>query len=349
MIVDEYVEPAVLTGFVREVPTPSGLFLNRFLPDRNIGNVEAAIEQMTKTNRVAQFRSWDTETPIAERDTFRRSKVKLPPLGNKLPIGEEETLMLERARTGGDNRNAYVEAIYNDAERLTQYVHNRMELARADVLVDGSFKLVGENGLWIEADFGVPSGNLVTAATVWSDHTNATPLQEYGAWVNHYVDVNGEKPGWAVTSTTVVNNMLLSDEIRALFYRGDSIGGTGPNLITPAQLNQVFQAYGYPPIVTYDTRLNVNGTDQRAIPQDRFILLPSDPASLGYTAWGICAEALQLGTGQNPSLSFEQLPGLCGVTLLEGDPVRRWTKVTAVGMPILTNPNRLMVADVLTS
>jgi hypothetical protein len=32
--------------------------------------------------------------------------------------------------------------------------------------------------------------------------------------------------------------------------------------------------------------------------------------------------------------------------LKEGDPLRIWTKVGAVGMPMLTDPRRLVVADV---
>jgi hypothetical protein len=345
-IVDDYIEPAVLTGFIREVPTPYSLFLNRFLPDRQIGDIEAAIEQLTRTNRAAQFRAWDTETPVSKRDTFRRDKVKLPPLGVKLPIGEHERLMLERVRSGGDNRNSYVQAIYNDAEQLTREVRNRMEIARGDVLVDGKFTLAGENGLTIEADFGLDPSHLVNAATPWGTVASATPLLDMKAWIDLYVDEVGEKPGFMLTSNTVVNNLLLNAEIRALFYRGQTLAGT-PDLITQAQLNQVLQAYGLPEIIEYNTKIEVNGSSQRVIPEDKVIFLPSDPASLGYTAWGITAESLELASGQNPSLEFEELPGLVGVVLKEGDPVRVWTKVGAVGMPLITDPRRLLVADVL--
>lgn len=346
MIVDDYIEPAVLTGFVREVPYPYQLVLNQYLPDRNIGDIEAAFDQVTRTNRAAQFRAWDTETPVSQRQSFQRSKVMLPPLGTKLPIGEYERLMLERIRTGGDNRNGYVEAIYNDAEQLTREVFNRMELARGDVLMDGKFTLTGENGLTIEADFGVPAGNLVDAATLWSDHTNATPLQDLKAWVEAYLDLNGEKPATMLTSTQVVNNLLLSGEIRELFYRGDAVTG-GPNLLTMAQLNTVLQAYGLPAIETYDTKIEVEGVNTRVVAQEKVLLLPADRASLGFTAWGITAESLELANGQNPSLAFQDLPGLVGVVLKEGDPLRVWTKVGAVGMPMLTNPRKLFVADVL--
>ncbi len=342
-IVDDYIEPAVLTGYVRAVPTPYNLVLNRYLPDRNIGDIEAAIDQITRVNRAAQFRAWDTETPISVRDRFQRSRVKLPSLGVKLGIGEYERLMLERVRTGGDNRNAYVQAIYDDAAQLSREVRNRMELARGDVLDDGKFTLPDENGLTLEANFGVDPSHLVSAATVWTDHADATPLQDIKSWVDLYVDETGEKPGAVLTSNTVVSNLLLCAEIRELLT---TPYGT-PNLVTLPQLSQILQAYGLPRIEEYNTKIEVNGSNTRIIPEDRTLFLPEDPNSLGFTAWGVTAEALELAAGQNPSLEFEELPGLVGVVLKEGDPLRVWTKVVATGMPLITDPRRLVVADVL--
>lgn len=346
MIIDDFVDPVVLTGFVRNVPYPYQLMLNQVLPDRQIGDVEAAIDQVYRTNRAAMFRAWDTETPIGQRDKFERRKITMPPLGQKTPIGEQERLMLERVRTGGDNRDGYIQAIYDDAEINTRAIYNRMELARGDVLVDGKFTLSGENGLFIEADYGVDPSHLVTAGTLWSDHANATPLTDLKTWVDLYLDETGERPGRFLTSTKVVNNLLLSGEIRDLFNRGTTLTG-GPNLLTPGQLSQVLQAYGFPAFETYDTKIDVNGTGTRVIPEDRLLMLPADPGSLGFTAWGVTAEALELATGQNPGLLFTDLPGLVGVVMKEGDPLRVWTKVGAVGMPIITDPRRIVVADVL--
>lgn len=347
MIVDDFILPAVLTGFVREVPSPYNLILNQFLPDRQINDIEAALDQVTRTNRAAKFRSWDAEVAVGQRDSFQRSRVKIPPLGMKLPIGEYERLMLERIRTGGDNRDAYVEAIYDDADSLTKSIYNRVELARGDVLVDGKFTLTDENGLTLEADFGVDASNIVSAATAWTDHTNATILANLKTWIDHYVDMNGERPGYMLTSNTVINNMVLSAELRDLFRNSSQILAGTPNLITPGQVNQVLQAYSYPPIVEYNTKIEVDGANTRVIPDDKVIFLPSDPNQLGYTAWGITAEALELASGQNPGLAFNQLPGIVGVVMKDGDPVRTWTKVGATSMPIIANPRLLMVADVL--
>lgn len=342
MILDEYIEPAALTGFVREVPAPALLTLNRFLPDRNIGDIEAALDSVTRTNRSAKFRAYDAETPIGRRDQFESKRVKLPPLGQKLPIGEYERLTLERIRTGGDNRAGIINAIYDDAENNTRAVYNRMELARGDVLADGKFTLTGENGLTIEADFGLDVSHVVTAGTVWTDNA-ASPLTDLRAWVSTYVADTGERPGYMLVSDAVMSALLLSEEIRQL---ASTIAGT-PALMTDAQLGQVMGAFRLPQLVPYDTLLDVDGVATRVIAEERVIFLPNDPASLGFTAWGITAEALELAGGQNPSLEFNQLPGLTGVVLKEGDPVRVWTKVGAVGMPVITDPRRLMVADVL--
>lgn len=346
MIIDDIIEPAVLTGFVREVPQPANLILDRFLPNRQINDIEAAMDQVTRTNRAAKYRAWDAETPIGQRDSFRRSKVKIPPLGIKRVVGEEERLMLQRISSGGDNRFGYIQAIYDDAELGVREIYNRVEIARADVLLDGKFTLTNEHGLTIEADFGLDPSHLVNAATVWSDSTNADILQDLKAWVDLYVDETGERPGFMLTSNTVVNNMLLSAQIRALFYRGQTLSGT-PELITQQQLNQVLAAYGYPPIVEYNTKIDVDGSSARLIPEDKVVFLPSDPASLGWTAWGITAEALELAQGSNPSLAFNELPGITGVVMREGDPVRTWTRVGATAMPVISDPRRLLVADVL--
>ncbi len=342
MIVDDFIEPAALTGFVREVPIPAALTLNRFLPDRNIGDIEAALDSVTRTNRSAKFRAYDAETPIGRRDQFESKRVKLPPLGQKLPIGEYERLTLERIRTGGDNRAGIIDAIYNDAESNTRAVYNRMELARGDVLADGKFTLTGENGLTIEADFGLDPSHVVSAGVQWDDN-NSSPLTDLRAWVSTYVRDTGERPAYMVVSDAVMSSLLLSEEIRGL---GATLAGV-PSLMTDQQLTQVLSAFRLPQIVPYDTLLDVDGTSTRVLAEGRVIFLPADPASLGFTAWGITAEALELAGGQNPSLEFNNLPGLCGVVLKEGDPVRIWTKVGAVGMPVITDPRRLMVADVL--
>jgi hypothetical protein len=343
LIIDDIVTPAELTGYVREVPAPANLLLERFLPNRQIRNIKAAITEVQRTNRAAKFRSWDTETPIGKRDTFSSREVRFPPLGQKLPVGEQEELELEMARTGGDNRSALVEAIYDDADNNVRSIYNRMELARGDVLSDGKFTL-RENGLVLEADFGLAGNHLVAPAIEWDDPETSKPLSDLRPWIQRYVLDTGERPGYMVASETVIGQMQMSLEVR----QAAAGAGSVQPFVTDEALAQLMRVHRYPQIVPYDCLIDVDDVTTRAIAENKVVFLPADPSSLGFTAWGITAEALMLTRGQNPSLEFEQTPGLAGVVMLEGDPPRRWSKVSAVGMPMITDARRLMVATVYT-
>jgi hypothetical protein len=76
------------------------------------------------------------------------------------------------------------------------------------------------------------------------------------------------------------------------------------------------------------------------------IFVPPEGQRLGYTAWGVSATALELVNSSKVELSFNDAPGIVGVVVKEGPPFRQYTFVDAVGMPVLENPNYLMVATV---
>jgi len=339
----DVVEPAVLTGYVREVPGPANYTLNQWLPDETIPDIEAAFDTAIKKNSAAKFRAFDASTPVGNRPGFERSRVALPPVGQRTAVAEEERLKLERARTQGDNSGAMVDAVYNDAEINTGAVLARMELARGDVLTDGRFTLAGENGLTLEADFGVAPSHLPTAVTSWLDHALADPFEEMRGWADLFTDDAGEPPAWALTSRAVIGHMLRNERVRQLAAGN----GVTPSMISRAQLNQLLESFELPQLVSYNTLIDVDGIATRPIPADRMVYLPQDPRTLGLTYWGITAEALELIGGTNPQLTFEELPGLVGLVMRDGDPVKTWTKVGAVGMPVIGEPRRLLTARVL--
>jgi len=340
----DLIEPAVLTGFIRELPAPATFTLNTWLPDRNIQDIEAAFTTAFRRNRAAMFRAYDAETPIGQRDNFQRQRVALPPLGQKTLVGEEERLRLEMLRSGGDNTAALIQALYNDAQINTQAVLARMELARGQVLTTGKFTLSGENGLkGIEADFGVAGSHLPTAPVLWSDHATSDPLEDMRDWADLYTDDAGEPPAFALTSRQAIGHMLRNESVRSNFA---TLGGT-PAVITRAQLAGLLDANDLPQLVEYNTQVfTYADVSTRVIPVNKMIYLPANPASLGNTFWGITAEALELVGMNNPQLTFAQAPGLVGTVTRSGDPVRTWTHVAAIGMPVLAAPEKLLTATI---
>lgn len=346
IVFDAPATPDDVTAFVRQVPQSDQFILGDYLPDRLVDDNEVDFEELVRTNRTARFRSYDGRLHISERDTGARKKVKLPPLSSGLSSGEYERLQREFARTGGTNGGALARAIYNDAEQLTREVRNRMELARGDVLTDFvlSMSLPDEPGAGLTADYGAPAGHLVAPSVQWTTANLATmtPLTNLVEWYDVQV-ANGVPPVEVVLSNTRLRILTRSAEVINAVY-GSTAGRT---MVSVGELTALIQSL-MPTIRrvrNYDARVDVDGTITRILPDDRVLML-AEPENLGYTAWGLTATALELVNANESDLSWEDAPGIVGVIEKVGPPYREFAFVDAVGMPVITQPRGLLVADV---
>lgn len=342
IVFDGSVSPADLISFVRNIPTPDTLALSALLPDKFVTSNRVDISTLTKTGRTAQFRPFDAPLRPSPRDIANLKTVHLPPLSDARSTGEFERLQLEFARSGGTNQNAFINAMYNDAVDLTLNMQRRMELARGDVLLDGKFTL-NEGGLNVEADFGLPAGNVVTAGTLWSTTATADVIADLNTWVTYYIGLNGYEPGGMWINRTVLNNLLANTLLRT--QMGTTLGIA--NLLTRSTVAAILDQHGLPPILgVYDTQVDVEGTSTRVLPVNKILIVPPAGTDLGHTVWGVSATALELVNSSRVDLSFENAPGIVGVVEKVGPPYREFVFIDAVGMPVLENPNALMVATV---
>lgn len=347
---DAPVQPVDLTVFVRDVPvnpTPgnpirpwSGLF-----PVKNLQTNTIDFAEIIRTNRVAKYRSFDGRLHVSERDSGSEKRVKLAPLSSSLSMGEYERLQLEFARTSGTNQAALADSIYNDAENLTNEVLNRIELGWGDVLTDGKLS-INENGLQSEADYGVAAlGNLVApAGAAWTNTSTAVVLTDCITWRDAYTAKAGRRPARLRTSQRILTLMQRNTEIINAVH-----GATAARTrVTLTELRDLFQSEGLPYIEDpWDTSLIVDDVETKVVPDDRVLFLPDNAGELGYTAYGVSATALELVGAAKTDFAFSQAPGIVGVVIKNAEPpFRQFTFVDAVGMPVLTQPKLLLVADV---
>ncbi len=337
-LVTDIVDLAVLTGAAREIEDPAGYTLTDLLPNDTIEDIEFATRRSEITRGVATYRSWDAETPIGRRQaTTTTGRVKLPPLGQKLVIGEYERILLQRAQ--GAVNGGLVTQTYDDTRSNVLSIRARMERARGQVLSTGRFTLAAENGLTLEADFGVPADHLnIAPAVLWTD-----PTSDFFGFLEQLVtkfadDNDGQLPGFFTTSRRVVNLARLNRQVIRAIYGPQATEGR----VTPQQVNEVLNDQGLPGFRQYDTKIG----GQRVIPDDRLILTPAEPRALGRSVFGITAEALELVDSSAVDFTLADAPGITAVTLKDGDPVRVWSKASATAMPALDDPNLLMTADV---
>ncbi len=340
---DGPVLPDDLTTYVRRVPQPQQFVLNQILPDVHITSNKVDLGLIMQTNRTARFRAYDANLHIAKRDIATVTSVTLPPLSDSLGMGELERLKLEFLRNGGTNQGVFVNAIYNDATTLTRNIQNRMELARGDVLNDGKFTLTNEGGLTIEADYGVPSSNFVSPTTVWSTTASADILGDFDRWITAYINLNGYAPMGMWLSRQTMSYMLQNAGLRTA--AGTLLGSAA--FLSRAQIDATLDAHQFPRVLgVYDANVDVDGAVTRTFPANKVIFVPPTGVPFGRTVWGVTATALELVNSSESDMTFEDAAGVVGVVEKVGPPYREFTYVDAVGMPVIDNPNALMVATV---
>jgi len=333
------INPVELTGYVRAAlaDRPQNQFeLERWLPNVQVNDLEYRFNRGGQgLADAATFRTFDAESPVGSRPGVTRVSGELPPISRKIRLGEYDRL---RQRNASDEIR---DVIFGDAARMMGSIRSRLELARGEALWSGQVAL-NENGVIATVSFGRSGSHAVApAGSLWSVVASAVPLTDELAWTQTYIASNGVPPGVAVTSSTVMSYLLQNAQYRNLVGRN----GFVPARVSNADLNNVRQDYGLPPIFVYDAQVRVNGAATRVIPADKFLYLPApgsaEASELGSTLYGVTAEAMELD-----GLAGSDEAGITAVAMKDFDPVAIWTKAAAIALPVVANPDLTFVADV---
>ncbi|MFI2241646.1 major capsid protein [Streptomyces chrestomyceticus] len=291
--------------------------------------------------------------PLTKRQAqTTQTEGTLPALGQKLLVGEVEQLLLDASRGADEDR--LVDLLYDDVERHVEAIRSRLELAAADVLLDGRFTLTGENGLTVEADYGVPQATMPTAPKPWSA-PDADPIADELRWIDYLDSIGAPVPEMLLTSRKAYAHLVSNGACRAAYY-GTPAGGQTPtatlnpqqvNSLNPQQANSVRGTYGLPPVTFYKAQVWQDDVSKRVLPEGRWIMLPPERAKWGQTQYGTTTESLSLSRGTNPQIEREDAPGIVITRDVQDDPVQIWTKGATMAMPVLYSPDCHITATVL--
>lgn len=332
-----------ITTFVQNIPLPSNNQLTAMFPRREFDTDEVDFATITQTNRAAQYRAFDGNYWVAPRDTGSEKRIKLLPLGGTLAVGEYERRQIQFANVGGTIQQKLADAIYDDATLLTRYAQNRLELAWGDVLADGVLS-INENGVNQQLDFAVPVTQKVAPATLWSNTATSTPFTDILAWFDVWVAINGDRPGQFKTSLEVLRLLQRNTQLINMIKGAQ----TGVTNVTLEEISGLFAAYGLPPISMdsmYNSSFDVDGTTTRVLAASKFLFLPDDLGTLGFTAWGTPTTVMELNEN---NIQIETAAGIIAILVREDNPpFKKQTFVDAVALPVIANPRKLLIATVL--
>lgn len=290
---------------------------------------------------MASVQAFGAEAQIASREGASKVTGEIPTIKRKIPLTGRALVALRREGAGDE---ALVrDTLYNDLDNMIDAVLARVEQMRMDAVATGKLVL-NENGVIMTVDYGVPAGHQVVLAgnSLWSDDVNSTPITDIQGWVNTIVDDTGIRPARALTSNTVVANLLKSAEVRQLIY-GDN---GGSRAISLNQLNDLMETMDLPRIATYDLKVrkeNADGTysTSRFFPENKFVLLPGQ--ALGETLDGPTEDAML-----DADVDTTEIAGVYAAVYKESmDPPVIYTKAAACMIPTFPLADAVFQAQVL--
>ena len=198
-------------------------------PQQTIG--ELSFEYWKTINRLpvmANFQAYGAEAQIASREGASKIQGEIPPIKRKINLNER--LLIALKREGAGDEDLVKNQIFNDLDNLIDSCHARIEKVCMDAIAYGKTSLA-ENGVIMNVDFGVAASHQTVLANsnvtngFWNFAT-AEPITMIQSWVETVVGDTGIRPTRALTSNTVVSNMLKNTEIRKMIW-GD-LGGSRP-------------------------------------------------------------------------------------------------------------------------
>ena len=346
----ELVEPVELTGYARarleDYERQQNGSLAKFLPNEFLNDIVARFTVGgTGLQPVAEFLSYDAETPLASLPGAQRVTIELPKLGLKMRVSEYEQL---RAR--GNLANVVLRtSVERITERLTDAISDRLEYERGYAIENASLLIDDETGFKQTGDWERDPAHEVDAnsdtpqAAYWNE-TGSDPIENLIAWKEQYIATNGFAPGAILTSTHVLTILQRHASLRVL---ASSLAGA-PQIVTINEVNGALAAYGLPPIQVYDRQVNFRGTVVKVLSPEYLFMLPSP----GGTVGGVKLGATYFGTtleASEPEYGIEALerPGIVVGTWKTRDPIAVWVHSAAIGLAVLGDANLTLRAQVI--
>lgn len=336
----DVIDPAELTQVARLILADEDRIANQFRLERWFpANLVDTItfEWGTGTTRTytdaAPFRSFSVGPRFGTRPGRMETSGQMPPISIAYLLTELDLLKNRELAGGGPAARATLEGdIFADVERGIKAIENRMEIVRADLLVNGSSTL-SENGIQLTLDAGRLAGRATSVGTVWSTSATATPMNDEETVLDTLQDEEGLGP----QDLVVVTNRATWREYKAT----TQVKTAYPTFrvldtISVAAANEVRQDNDFPEVVVYDAQVTgYDGVSRKVIPDGKWLFLPRS-MPIGDTQYGVPASADADGV----NLDVDQRPGPVAYMTEEiGPPMSVKTVVDALGVPVLKDPN----------
>ena len=291
---------------------------------------------------MAQFHAFDVEAQKTLRIPIDVHNIEKGLIKVKIDQSERLRALMGRGVTGEDS---LYNKVLNDAYNLSEEVFTRSKVAKNELLATGKIT-IRENNLNLTVDYGVPEGNVGKVLDFGAGASK--PLDE------QLLELISEARGNGAPITGIYTSQAMINKLRKNAALQKAINGS--NMVGQLIRNADLQAYlseelGIGRVLVNDLFYSLpltmgdNGrpvvSKQRYYPENRITFFSADNL-LGVGLWGdppeVSAAKFMEVTGSEVS------PYVFVSQYAEHDPAVTWTKASGLFMPVLYNPNSLVIA-----
>jgi len=323
---DEFQQPQ-LTGYVQNVPPAREYLLANLMPVDPVYDINLAYNVIEgKYGEAASITGFNASAPLRNPQEQARAFGQVSKVQHAFRLSETQLLQYNQPRSDSE-KQAIVDAIYVDTDKLSQGVDDIGEDMRAQAIYSGKVEYKDEeNDVQINVDFGIPEENKIEAETNWGE-AGATPLTDIQDAVKQFQKANQRRKPQVIHMTSATEAQLLqSEQIRTQVYGTDN----GQRLLTKNDIQNVFSALGLPPYDINDDVIVVNGEEVQLLEDGKVVLIG---AEIGNTVVG-------------PTVENNYQPGRFAKPIIESNPPRETVIVGESLFPALKQPKAIVIMEV---
>jgi hypothetical protein len=317
-----------MTEIVKRFPRPNLIGAELF-PENPLSSNVASWDVLSGTRSMARYVSTNAEAPVSELTARTRLSSELAFIKEKKTIDEATKNFIDKP---GEFNVAYGEqAVADELEALDRKVENRREASRWLALTTGTLDInQSDPPVKFLIDYGMSATHKVTASTLWSDLANAKPFTNLMTWKKTIaqdswitptdVYMNSTTMAYLVGNTKEIQDLLKYTVGEQLMKNGYVANIAGMNI-------HVYD-------VSYKDKTN---TIKFFIPDGKVIMVAKQ--GLGKTF---------VGPSEIPSDggSSSKVIGKFAYSWVTKDPVDTWILTGVRELPVIQNPDQLLIATV---
>lgn len=339
--------------------TLSYLFKERlnpvYSPDGRWSSVKGAY-----TRVAADVVALDSELPLKSRDSIETAQGKIPKVGMKKWLGEEEIKKIDGMIRDNRPVGQIIANIFQDLPNCIEGVWERIEDVFLSELSTGVGLSGRSNGTGVRIDVGYMTANKFGAAVKWDTPAASTPIDDIQKVFDKAVaDQNVITDIWM--DDVALNSFYKSQQVREQYAFGmNFVGDKIPVLGFNQAAETVSKKWAGVTLhrVARQIKTELNGKKQNHTPWQQGMVVFTCNETLGDLVWTDCVEASRPVTGVayttvgNDAATIMNGQNVSGVDeyiltsqYRETDPFKEITSSQAMVVPIVNNVDQIYTLD----